>query len=104
MRLLRFISNSQREEGIFVEYLSTLQNYENMDELFRITHPYNIDSEEEKRIFKHFDAKQWTLNEVVFFCNANNLTLQIYSSDQEDKELLIEYGDYPEESKVLKIK
>lgn len=95
MRLLRFLSNSQRNDNIFVEYEATLQDHEDLDELFRITHPFGIDNDVEKKMFSRFDARAWTLNEVIFFCNSNNLVLQIYSSNKIDKELLIEYGDYP---------
>ena len=74
MRTLRF---TRVFNNIFVEYKSTIIDANNTNENFRVSHPSDINSYIENKLFYHFDAKKWTLNEMIFFANNNQLCLTI---------------------------
>lgn len=78
MRTLRF---SRVLNNIFVEYKSTIVNANNLDENFRVSYPSNVNSYIENQLFYHFDRKKWTLNEMIFFANNNQLCLTIFNDN-----------------------
>ena len=85
MKVVRFTRST---DNIRVEYNSTLQNVENVDENFTVSFPNLIDSFLENQLFYHFDRKKWTLNEMIFFANNNRLCIEIL----ENNILLRSYG------------
>lgn len=86
MRTLRF---TRAKNNIFVEYQSTIVNPVNLNENYRVSRPSGIDSYIENQLFYHFDRKKWTLNEMIFFANNNQLCLTIFDDDMNQ---LIQYG------------
>jgi len=77
---LRF---SRVANNISVDYKATLTDENDVDENFRVGAPSNINSYLETQIFYFFDRKKWTLNEMIFFANNNNLCLTIYDKQGE---------------------
>lgn len=78
MIILRFVRNSQQLTGaISVSYNSSLQDKDNLDENFHLSLPIGLNTYLERKLFYSFDAKKWTLNELVFFAKNNNLCLSL---------------------------
>lgn len=67
---------------IEVKYKTDIRNASNMDEQFAmLLLPSTVDTYLERKLFYSFDRKRWTLNEIIFFCNNNNLCLSIYADN-----------------------
>lgn len=78
MITLRFTrSNQQLVAAISVSYNSSLQDPNNLDENFHLSLPIGLDTYLERKLFYSFDAKKWTLNELIFFARNNNLCLSL---------------------------
>lgn len=86
MNTIRF---SRSLSDIVVEYKATIKNVNDQDENFTINHPSKVNSYIERQLFYHFDRKKWTLNEMIFFANNNQLCLAIYNAQGLQ---LIQYG------------
>lgn len=87
-KLFRFL----RAQGdIVVDYMSTNKNPADLNENFVVKRPTNIDNYVETKLFYLFDAKPWTLNEMIFFITNNKMCLRIYD---EDAKLVAKYGNY----------
>ena len=93
MRVIRFVRESQDENysaanNIFVEYKTSLQDPNNLDENFRISDPIYLSSYIESKLFHFLDRKYWTLNELIFFCKNNNICAEIREGDN----TVVRYG------------
>lgn len=87
MKTIEFV----REDGsINVRYQSTLIDAGDLHENFSISYPKNVNTHLKNKLFYHFDAKRWTLNEMIFFAKNNRMCIFIYN---EFNQVVADYGN-----------
>lgn len=79
-----------RDDNVLVTYPSTLKDINNLVENFTVIKVTLINTYLERKLLYGFDAKQWTLTEMIFFANNNRICIKIY--DHNTLELLKSYG------------
>lgn len=79
-----------RYDGIEVNYRITLKDINDMNENFTIIKVSLINTPAEIRLFYHFDKRDWTLNEFIFFAENNGMCISIYDVNNN---LIKQYGE-----------
>lgn len=88
MITLRFSNNEQQMRKVLVNYHSSLSDETDLDENFHVSNPIGLDTFLERKLFYFIDQKKWTLNELIFFANNNNLCLTLLSNST----IIAQYG------------
>jgi hypothetical protein len=72
----------KRISDVDVQFLTSLRDEENLDENFVINKVY-LNTYLESNLFFFFSKRPWTLNEMIFFAENNNMEILIYSESDE---------------------